>query len=291
MQRKELTKHEGAAFTIPFISLSFRNSNKRKLLFSFASFREIHFMEWSWMKIYYNSMLKVISWYKLSSKSKIGDEFVSEMTFKPLAHQLLFLFFLNCSLRMDNSKKRRQLRALRPKGTLHQTKHEIYWLFWLVMCFPRSTRNLNLFGFSSLFFGWVMGCGSSHSSAQRREREEKTKWIQWRVKNESGMNQSNQLELFVFSFMEWNGMKKNKQWIDLDWWMEPGPLSFFNSTTNSIQGGWEEKSQPWIGVGLLVWVRERGPIEFSFVGYWRGPSPRQLAHKEDELAPQHSFIN
>ena len=50
-------------------------------------------IEWNWIKIYYNSMLKVISWYKIILnfglvKAKWRVDFMNEMTFKPLPNQI-----------------------------------------------------------------------------------------------------------------------------------------------------------------------------------------------------------
>ena len=56
-------------------------------------------IEWNWIKIYYNSMLKVISWYKLNHKWKTTwiwwklagmkwYEFMNGMTFKPRKNEI-----------------------------------------------------------------------------------------------------------------------------------------------------------------------------------------------------------
>ena len=58
------------------------------------SFHGICGMKWNWLKIYYNSMLKVISWYKIILNllmewlmESINEiDFMNEMTFKPLSN-------------------------------------------------------------------------------------------------------------------------------------------------------------------------------------------------------------
>ena len=118
--------------------------------------RKFHFDEWSEIKMYYNSMLKVISWYKLNHKWKTTwiwwklagmkwYEFMNGMTFNAAGHQQHFLFFLNCSLRMGNSKKRSLLRP----------------------CCPREWMSLIWFGlfdfFVDYFYHFVVSTWSIHS--------------------------------------------------------------------------------------------------------------------------------
>ena len=79
--------------------------NKNKLSFIFNWFHWIWWSEiqWSWLKIYYNSMLKVISWYKIILNllmewlmESINEiDFMNEMTFKPPASQSINSSFLS----------------------------------------------------------------------------------------------------------------------------------------------------------------------------------------------------
>ena len=111
-----------------FTSINHLHSIQKKNNFSF-SFHSIDFtceIDWVELKRYYNSMLKVISWYKLNHKWKTTwiwwklagmkwYEFMNGMTFKPLSsNNTSFLFSL--LFLMGELKKRSLLSCLRPQA-------------------------------------------------------------------------------------------------------------------------------------------------------------------------------
>ena len=146
---------EGAALHSIKNNLFFLQQRKKKFYFDFIS--------WSGIKIYYNSMLKVISWYKLNHKWKTTwiwwklagmkwYEFMNGMTFNAAGHQQHFLFFLNCSLRMGNSKKRSLLRPCCPREqsspSIPQRSSSAAWIDW-GCCSCGGAHNKEIHSFSS----------------------------------------------------------------------------------------------------------------------------------------------
>ena len=79
----------------------------------------------------------------------------------------------------------------------------------------KRARELPAIEFVWFFFSlfWVgYGLHSSHSSAQKREQEEKTKLIQQRKKRISG----NEIEINQMSLIDWNGMSLGG--LQANWW-------------------------------------------------------------------------
>ena len=197
-------------------------------LFLFMKFNEsFWFIEENENKKYYNSMLKVISWYKLNHKWKttwiwwklagmIGW-FMNEMTFKPRKNEInkQIQFF---SLEWE------ELICVDGVGGAAAQENE-----WATRIFERIEKMIGAVSFLAerligwdewvvWFIGWVMGRTAPNGSAQGREQQhhssipikqnkrERVKWIHW-----TWMNWWSEINLLI----EWN-----QSWIQ---WMNATP--------------------------------------------------------------------